>query len=216
MPELSQQDREYIRENWAALSCRQLGKELHCNPTTVMRTGQRMGLGRKPHPRQVSEGQAQRKRENVPTDKNSPTFFDMVTSVFAQLVSERNTLLERLQQLAKLPSDDRGRVALEVGSTTDKLNKIEASLIDAEELAEASQKYRPKKPSPADELTTFDELFDHLNTPEARKEEGRITGKVKIAAQRVAEDWQHNLFTYEDGSVDVVMLTPESVMKAGE
>jgi len=56
------------------------------------------------------------------------------------------------------------------------------------------------------------ELIKELDTHKRRVQEGRLAEKVRIAAQKVSDDW-NQLTEYEDGTVDKPFLSPEGELK---
>jgi hypothetical protein len=56
------------------------------------------------------------------------------------------------------------------------------------------------------------ELIKDLDTHKSRVEEGRLTAKVALAAERITDDW-NEVMEFEDGTLDKPFLSPEGELK---
>ena len=200
---LTDAHKQYIKENWHTQSLQEMAEHIHCHKSTVDKWGRKMGLGPKPDARQIEVGQITLEQRRAIKRKAGPTFFDMVDESFNELVRQRENLVEQIEQAKTMPKG--GHVAATVAGLSEMLEGVEKVLCDMEEIQEESLPHRPKTPRPG-EFTDIDDLLTHLNQDDVRKREGRLAEKYKMGAEILRQDWTENLHTYEDGTLDTLLL----------
>jgi len=168
--------------------------------------GQRLGLGTKPRvkPENKQEGAQCRAAKKV-------SFYEQVAAVFSELVTERQRLLGQLNALDGIGEDERGRVAQQRAGLNSRLSRVEDILVDIEPIAEEAEALRPRTPDALHEITNFTDLVEYLTSKEARRKEGKLVAKVQAATNLVMQDWTTNLHEYEDGEVDFICMSADSV-----
>lgn len=201
---MSDQDRAFIRANWAKLSVAEIAKHIGFGTSPTYRAGVRMGLGTKPRVKQATT------KGRVAGQGQPVSFYEQVAAVFSELVSEREQLLAQLNALDGIGEDERGRVATQRASLNSRLSRVEDILVELEPIQEQSEALRPRVPDALHEITTFSDLIEYLTTKDARKAEGKLTEKVRYAADLLMQDWTTNLHKFEDGTVDQICLNADT------
>jgi hypothetical protein len=202
----------FIKENWFKLSTRQIAFNLGVSQTTVREWGDKLGLGNKPwikkdkrHKQSIAgERLCERMPENL-------TFAEMVRYILAKLTAKRMELIAEQEHLEQCQLDPDGKIAVQIQAAKRDLDKIESIVTDYETLSLELDELGYKQPGIADEPETIEELFKYLDLKEVREKEGRLAGKVAVAANVCKADWQE-LTEFEDGSLDPCLLCPEGVL----
>jgi len=157
----------------------------------------------------------------------------VMLDIFSQrAIAEQANILRRIEQLersieAEESKSDETRNQLELANWRTQLNALLTAKgavakqhLDCQQRKDA--KLRDLKGARDQRFKQIEEsrrnifeLIKELDTHKRRVEEGRLAAKVKLAAERVRDDW-NELHEFEDGEVDKPFLTPEGELKDAE
>lgn len=139
------------------------------------------------------------------------TLPEMVKFNLDRLTAKRLEILEQIAALERLPPDTTGGVKLRIDSLEVELSKIQTRICDLEDISFELVELGQHVKRPVVDIDTFEELVRYFDDKEVRTKEGRIMEKVKLAAEQVINDWSQNT-EFCDGSIDLVFLSPETVL----
>lgn len=154
----------------------------------------------------------------------------VMLDIFSQrAITEQANTLRRIDELEKAIEkeeslDDESRNQMQLANWRTQVNSLYAAKaaiskqhLDYQQRKDA--KLRDLKGSREQRFKQIEEsrrnifeLIKELDNRNKRVEEGRLAEKVKVAAERIRDDW-NEYHEYEDGEVDKPFLTPEGEMK---
>ena len=145
-----------------------------------------------------------------------------VLATYLELSLRIQELREKIEKENLLPEDTRDKVAIQIWNT-----EIQSLVATVPSLTRDHRDYQHRKDAKLEGLNATRnqrfkrieeraknpiELFKDLDSVQRRIREGRAAEKMKIAANKLRDEWQQHI-EYEDGTFDSPLLTPEGELK---